>query len=55
VIKKPQNRRPRPDLGCRAIGWMDGWMKLKCKLNKYKHKPDKKIRETNVWHYNCNL
>jgi hypothetical protein len=21
VIKKPQRRRPRPDLGCRAIGW----------------------------------
>jgi hypothetical protein len=26
VIKKPQRRRTRPDLGCRAIGWMDGWM-----------------------------
>jgi hypothetical protein len=24
VIKKLQRRRPRPDLGCRAIGWMDG-------------------------------
>jgi hypothetical protein len=23
VIKEPQRRRPRPDLGCRAIGWMD--------------------------------
>jgi hypothetical protein len=23
VIKKPQRRRPRPDLGCRAIGWME--------------------------------
>jgi hypothetical protein len=21
VIKKPQKRRPRPDLGCRAIEW----------------------------------
>jgi hypothetical protein len=19
-------RRPRPNMGCRAIGWMDGWM-----------------------------
>jgi hypothetical protein len=24
VIKKPQRRRPRTDLGCRAVGWMDG-------------------------------
>jgi hypothetical protein len=24
VIKKPQKRRRRPDLGCRAIRWMDG-------------------------------
>jgi hypothetical protein len=23
MIKQPQRRRPRPDLGCRAIGWMD--------------------------------
>jgi hypothetical protein len=23
MIKKPQRRRPRPELGCRAIGWMD--------------------------------
>jgi hypothetical protein len=23
VIKKPQKRRPRPDLGCRAIGWKE--------------------------------
>jgi hypothetical protein len=23
VIKKPQRRRLWPDLGCRAIGWMD--------------------------------
>jgi hypothetical protein len=23
VIKKLQKRRPRPDLGCSAIGWMD--------------------------------
>jgi hypothetical protein len=23
VIKKPQRRRSRPELGCRAIGWMD--------------------------------
>jgi hypothetical protein len=23
VIKKPQRRRPRPDLGCRTIGWME--------------------------------
>jgi hypothetical protein len=23
---KPQERRPRPDLGCSAIGWMDGWI-----------------------------
>jgi hypothetical protein len=23
VVKKPQRRRPRPDLGCRAIGWME--------------------------------
>jgi hypothetical protein len=22
VIKKPERRKPRPDLGCRAIGWM---------------------------------
>jgi hypothetical protein len=22
VIKKPLRRRPMPDLGCRAIGWM---------------------------------
>jgi hypothetical protein len=22
-LKKPQRRRPRPDLGCRATGWMD--------------------------------
>jgi hypothetical protein len=22
VIKKPQRRRPRPDLGCRTIGWI---------------------------------
>jgi hypothetical protein len=28
VIKKPQRRRPRPDLGCRAIGWMAGWISL---------------------------
>jgi hypothetical protein len=26
VIKKPQRRRPRPDLGSRAIGWMDGFI-----------------------------
>jgi hypothetical protein len=26
VIKKPQRRKPRPDLGCTAVGWMDGWM-----------------------------
>jgi hypothetical protein len=26
VIKKPQRRRLRPDSGCRAIGWMNGWM-----------------------------
>jgi hypothetical protein len=24
VLKKPQRRRLRPDLGCSAIGWMDG-------------------------------
>jgi hypothetical protein len=24
VIKKPQRRRPRLNLGCRAVGWMDG-------------------------------
>jgi hypothetical protein len=23
MIKKPQRGRPRPDLGCRSIGWMD--------------------------------
>jgi hypothetical protein len=23
VIKKPQRRRPRPELGCRSIEWMD--------------------------------
>jgi hypothetical protein len=23
--KKPQRSRTRPNLGCRAIGWMDGW------------------------------
>jgi hypothetical protein len=23
MIKKPQRRRPIPDLGCRAIGWME--------------------------------
>jgi hypothetical protein len=22
---EPQQRRPRPDLGCSAIGWMDGY------------------------------
>jgi hypothetical protein len=26
VIKGHQRRRSRPDLGYRAIGWMDGWM-----------------------------
>jgi hypothetical protein len=26
VIKKPQRRRPRPDLNCRAIGRIDGWV-----------------------------
>jgi hypothetical protein len=31
VNNKPQ-RRTRPDLGYRAIGWMDGWM------DKEKHK-----------------
>jgi hypothetical protein len=25
---EPQWRKPRPDLGCSAIGWMDGWMDL---------------------------
>jgi hypothetical protein len=24
VIKKPQRRRPRSDLGCTAIGWVGG-------------------------------
>jgi hypothetical protein len=24
VIKKPKSRRPRPDLGCRDIGWREG-------------------------------
>jgi hypothetical protein len=23
---EPQKRKPRPDLGCSAIGPMDGWM-----------------------------
>jgi hypothetical protein len=26
VIKTPQRRRPRPELGCRAIGLTDGLM-----------------------------
>jgi hypothetical protein len=26
VIKKPQRRRPKPELSCRAIGLTDGWM-----------------------------
>jgi len=25
-IKKPQKRRSRPDSGCSANGWIDGWM-----------------------------
>jgi hypothetical protein len=23
IVMEPQQRRPRPDLGCSAIGWMD--------------------------------
>jgi hypothetical protein len=23
AVTEPQERRPRPDMGCRAIGWMD--------------------------------
>jgi hypothetical protein len=35
-------RRPRPDLGCSAIGWMDGWMELNnCNKIKTKFNPKK--------------
>jgi hypothetical protein len=27
-IKKPQKRRPRPDLCCSTIGWMEKWMQV---------------------------
>jgi hypothetical protein len=23
AVTEPQERRPRPDIGCRTIGWMD--------------------------------
>jgi hypothetical protein len=33
VIKKPQRRRPRPDLGCSAILWMEVRKKYVHQLN----------------------
>jgi hypothetical protein len=36
VIKKPQTRRPRPDLGCTAIGWMDIFISIGMKYRNIK-------------------
>jgi hypothetical protein len=35
VIKKPQRRRPRPELGCSAIGWMNIFMNFEKNRTKF--------------------